>query len=167
VQNELADFLRYCRLERRLADATCKAYERDVRACLAFLREHGIDDLTAVRPPDLRAFLAAEAETRLAVGSQTRTVAALKVFFRFCLENEYLERDPALVLRTPKKREALPDVLDRRELCAKQLMWVTSPMLVINICSSSRCSRRGKIPRCDSTGIESIGAAGCGGDSAG
>jgi hypothetical protein len=36
----------------------------------------------AVRPPDLRAFLAADAETRPAVGSQTRTVAALKVFFR-------------------------------------------------------------------------------------
>jgi len=37
-------------------------------------------------------------------------------FFRFLLENEYLDRNPALVLRTPKKREALPDVLDRREL---------------------------------------------------
>lgn len=116
MDNEVADFLRYCRLERRLADLTCQAYERDVRACVAFLRERGIEELTAVRPPDLRAFLAKEAETRPAVGSQTRTVAALKVFFRFCLENEYLDRDPGLVLRTPKKREALPDVLDRREL---------------------------------------------------
>jgi site-specific recombinase XerD len=43
-------------------------------------------------------------------------VAALKCFFRFLVENEYLERDPAQVLRTPKKREALPDVLDQREL---------------------------------------------------
>src|SRR5204863_252526 len=31
-------------------------------------------------------------------------------------EEEYTDRDPALVLRTPKKREVLPDVLDRREL---------------------------------------------------
>jgi hypothetical protein len=38
------------------------------------------------------------------------------VLLSFCLENEYLERDPALVLRTPKKREALADVLDQREL---------------------------------------------------
>ena len=87
MDNEVTDFLRYCRLERRLADLTCKAYERDVRACVAFLRERGIEELAAVRPPDLRAFLAKEAETRPAVGSQTRTVAALKVFFRFCLEN--------------------------------------------------------------------------------
>lgn len=44
-------------------------------------------------------------------------MATLKVFFRFCVENEYLERDPALVLRTPKKqRSAVLDVLDSREL---------------------------------------------------
>jgi site-specific recombinase XerD len=116
MQSEFDDFLRYCRLERRLAPRTCSAYERDVRACLDFLAESGIEALASVRPPDLRAFLAAEATHRPAPSSQARTVAALKVFFRFCLENEYLERDPAQVLRTPKKREALPDVLDRREL---------------------------------------------------
>src|SRR5205085_10989117 len=37
VENEFADFLHYCRVERRLAELTCKAYERDVKACLRFL----------------------------------------------------------------------------------------------------------------------------------
>ncbi len=32
--------------------------------------------------------------------SRTRQVAALKGFFRFLVENEYLEQDPALVLRS-------------------------------------------------------------------
>ena len=36
--------------------------------------------------------------------------------FCFLAENEYLHRDPALVVRTSRKREELPDVLDRREL---------------------------------------------------
>ena len=116
MKAELTDFLHYCRVERRLADLTCTAYERDVSACLRFLQAEGFMAWAAVRPPDLRRFLAAEAERRPALGSQARTVAALKVFFRFCVENEYLERDPALVLRTPKKREVLPDVLDSREL---------------------------------------------------
>ena len=116
MQNEVADFLDYCRVERRLAPLTCSAYERDVTACVRFLAENGVGDLRLVRPPDLRRFLAAEAERRPALGSQARTVAALKCFFRFLVENEYLERDAALVLRTPKKRDALPDVLDRREL---------------------------------------------------
>jgi site-specific recombinase XerD len=114
--NALSDFLIYCRVERRLADLTCKAYERDVRACLEFLRAHGIAALTEVRTPDLRRFLADEVTHRPAASSQARTVAALRSFFRFCVESDYSERDPAHVLRTPKKREALPDVLDRKEL---------------------------------------------------
>lgn len=69
-----------------------------------------------MRPADLRRFLADEATRRPAPSSQARTVAALKCFFRFLLENEQIDRDPAQVLRTPRKREALPDVLDRREL---------------------------------------------------
>ena len=114
--DELDDFLHYCRVERRLAPLTCSAYERDVRACLDFQRREGISSLAEVRAPQLRRFLADEIIHRPAPASQARTVAALKCFFRFCVENEHLERDPAAVLRTPKKREALPDVLDRHEL---------------------------------------------------
>lgn len=113
---EVADFLRYCKIERRLAPLTCKAYARDVGACIAYLRSIDIDELQAVRVAHLRRFLSAEAEHRPAPSSQARTIAALRGFFRFCIETEYLDRDPAAVLRTPKKREVLPDVLDRAEL---------------------------------------------------
>jgi site-specific recombinase XerD len=114
--NALSDFIIFCRVERRLAELTCKAYERDVRACLEFLRSQDISALVEIRTSDLRRFLANEATQRPAPSSQARTVAALRCFFRFCVESDYLERDPAHVLRTPKKREALPDVLDRAEL---------------------------------------------------
>src|SRR6266849_5255366 len=81
-----------------------------------FLRTHGISALVEIHTPELRRFLAEESTHRPAPASQARTVAALRCFFRFCVESDYLERDPAHVLRTPKKREALPDVLDRAEL---------------------------------------------------
>ena len=43
TREELADFLRFCRSERRLAPMTCSAYERDVSACLDYLRGEGIE----------------------------------------------------------------------------------------------------------------------------
>lgn len=113
---ELGDFLRFCELERRLAPMTCSAYERDVSACLEHLQRQGIHELAEVRVTHLRAFLADEQKTRPAMSSQARATAALKCFFRFLLEEERLERDPALPLRTPKKREVLPDVLSMGEL---------------------------------------------------
>jgi site-specific recombinase XerD len=114
--HEVADFLRFCAFERRLAPMTCSAYERDVSACLDYLQGQGIEDLAEVRVTHLRAFLAEEQQRRPAVSSQARTTAALKSFFRFLVEEERLVRDPALPLRTPKKREALPDVLTMAEL---------------------------------------------------
>ena len=95
---------------------TCSAYERDVLACLAYLQGEGIGALAEVKVTHLRAFLASEQERRPAVSSQARTTAALKCFFRFLVEEERLLRDPALPLRTPKKRETLPDVLTMGEL---------------------------------------------------
>jgi site-specific recombinase XerD len=113
---ELGDFLRFCASERRLAPTTCSAYERDVSACLDYLQSHGIRDLGEVRVTHLRAFLAEEEKRRPAVSCQARTTAALKCFFRFLVEEERIDRDPALPLRTPKKREVLPDVLTMVEL---------------------------------------------------
>jgi site-specific recombinase XerD len=76
----------------------------------------GIRDLGEVKVMHLRAFLAEEQKRRPAVSSQARTTAALKCFFRFLVEEERIVRDPALALRTPKKRETLPDTLTMGEL---------------------------------------------------
>lgn len=116
TSKELADFLRSCAFERRLAPMTCAAYERDVSACLAYLEGEGIKDLAEAKVTHLRGFLAEEQKRRPAVSSQARATAALKLFFRFLVEEERLVRDPALPLRTPKKQEVLPDVLTMGEL---------------------------------------------------
>jgi site-specific recombinase XerD len=50
--NAVSDFVIFCRVERPLADLTCKAYERDVRVCLDFLRAQGIAALAELRTPD-------------------------------------------------------------------------------------------------------------------
>jgi hypothetical protein len=91
MHQELADFLDYCRIERRLAPLTCSAYERDVGACIAFVERQGIVTVNEVRPADLRRFLADESTRRPSSSSQARTVAALKCFFRFLLEDEQID----------------------------------------------------------------------------
>ena len=69
------------------------------------------DELT-----DFLRFCAVERRLAPLTWSQARATAALKSFFRFLVDDEQLERDPARPLRTPKKREALPDVLTMAEL---------------------------------------------------
>jgi site-specific recombinase XerC len=54
MHRELAGFLEYCRVERRLAPLTCSAYQRDVGTCIAFLEREGIGTVTDVRSMHLR-----------------------------------------------------------------------------------------------------------------
>jgi site-specific recombinase XerD len=90
----------------------------------------------------LRAFLAEEEKRRSAVSSQARTTAALKLFFRFLVEEERIARNPALPLRTPKKQETLPDTM--------------------TMASSSACSPRPAATTCGSgTSRDRRSAIGC------
>ncbi len=47
MEDELADLLHYCRVERRLAELTCSAYDCDVRACLRLPAGGGVHGLTS------------------------------------------------------------------------------------------------------------------------
>ena len=49
TSKELADFLRFCRSERRLAPMTCSAYVRHVSACLGYLQGEGNRELAEVK----------------------------------------------------------------------------------------------------------------------
>jgi site-specific recombinase XerD len=83
MDSEQADFLRYCKIERRLAADTCRAYARDVGACIVFLRSVGIERLEQVRIRHLRGFLDAEARHRPAPAAQrTRTGGRLAATLR-------------------------------------------------------------------------------------
>jgi predicted Zn-dependent peptidase len=51
MRDELADFLRFCAVERRLAPLTCAAYERDVLACRGYLEAQGVTEFTLAETP--------------------------------------------------------------------------------------------------------------------
>jgi integrase/recombinase XerC len=112
VRRELADFLAYRRIERRLAPLTCSAYERDVRTCIDFLEGEEIATVGEVR----RCTYGGSSPRSPCAGPRRRARRARSPRSSASSANEQIDQDPTLVLRTPKKRETLPDVLDRRAL---------------------------------------------------
>jgi integrase/recombinase XerC len=77
--------------ERRMAGRTVEAYRRDLSQLLAFLTGHlgappGLSDLSALRPADLRAFLAA----RRTGGAGARTARLPGVCSTHCSKTDDL-----------------------------------------------------------------------------
>ncbi len=98
--------------EQRAATRTVEHYLRDLRALEEFVargRESPptLDDISLLT---LRAWLGARSRGR--VGSTiSRNVSSVRAFFRWARKTHLTESDPTSLLKAPKARRTLPDVL--------------------------------------------------------
>ncbi|MGN6550797.1 MAG: tyrosine recombinase XerC [Pararhizobium sp.] len=106
--------------ERRLSAKTVEAYELDVRQFCAFLTRHlagppNVGDLRALRPADLRAFLADR--RRRGAGARTlgRGLAGIRSFLSYLERKGLANAAGAKALRAPKQPKSLPKPLSARE----------------------------------------------------
>lgn len=112
--------------ERRLADNTVKAYERDTRQFLTFLTSHvgapaSLADVEALRPADLRGFLAARRKGGAGARSVGRGLAGIRSFLRYLGKKGMANATGARAVRSPKQPRSLP-----KPLTATQALSVVS-----------------------------------------
>ncbi|HWP58189.1 MAG TPA: site-specific tyrosine recombinase/integron integrase [Candidatus Acidoferrales bacterium] len=106
----------YLSHERNHSRHTLRNYLSDLRQFHEFARASLKDDggdLELARRVDVhlvRAYLARLAKT-CNKSSLARKLAAIKGFFRFCVREGYLERNPLIGIATPKQDRALPPFL--------------------------------------------------------
>lgn len=112
--------------ERRLAALTIEAYERDTRQFFQFLTGHcggapGLKDVAALRPADLRAFLAYRRKEGVGARTVSRGLAAIRSFLRHLERKGLANAAGAAALRSPKLPKSLP-----RPLAAGDALRVVS-----------------------------------------
>jgi integrase/recombinase XerC len=113
--------------ERRLSGKTVEAYERDTRQFLHFLTGHlagpaGLSDISALRPADLRGFLASRRRDGAGARTLGRGLAGLRSFLRHLEKKGLANAAGASAVRSPKQPKSLPKPLTDRDA----LMVVTS-----------------------------------------
>lgn len=104
----------HLRLERNLADHTCRAYTGDLTNLAAFLAGRGASDWSLVDHRDLRAWLADLHRQGAERTTVARRATACRMFFAWASETHRTPRNPATALRAPRAARTLPPTLDRR-----------------------------------------------------
>lgn len=94
---------------------TSLAYEQDVRKLFSFLEDEGIavQDVTL---DDLHRFAALLYDTGIAPTSISRILSGVRSFYRFMVEDGYIETDPTELLEMPKRPNHLPTVLTVQQI---------------------------------------------------
>ncbi len=113
----LRDFGAHLVLERGLSQNTLSGYSADVSRLLEYLEEEGIA-IENVTRNDLHGFLVTLHELGIAPSSQARVIAGIRSFFKFLRMEGRISEDPSLLLESPRRGRALPDVLTVEEIDA-------------------------------------------------
>jgi integrase/recombinase XerC len=110
---EIESWLGYLSAERRMSPKTVEAYRRDVLQFLGFLAEHlggapSLAQLAALKPADVRAFLAARRAQGIGSRSLMRSLAGMRAFARFLERNGKGNVGALAAVRAPKLAKTLP-----------------------------------------------------------
>jgi integrase/recombinase XerC len=116
LREAVEDWLAYLAVERQLAANTAEAYERDISQFLAFIAraQNKLPDmkqLIALQARDVRGFLAARRGEGVGSRSLSRTLSALRMFYKFLERRGYGKNDAIRAVALPKLPHSVPKPL--------------------------------------------------------
>jgi integrase/recombinase XerC len=111
-QEILKAFNRHLTSERDLSVHTVRAYIGDLESLLAHLETLKVDQIAQLELNHLRSWLANQQIKGGARTSLSRRITSIRLFTKWAVKNNYLAKDVATTLATPKGHRILPDVLE-------------------------------------------------------
>jgi len=125
IETAAQQFLTGIERERGCTGATVEAYASDVRRCVAYFREVGVElDTGSLAPQVLRAYVSWLASEGYSSATVRRRVSTLSSLCRWLIVEGVLVTNPCLSVALPKKRRPTPSYLTlekaRRVLAASE-----------------------------------------------
>jgi len=118
AHDALGIFLQHLSGERRLADKTIEAYQRDLSSFLGFMGEHlgetlRLTHLESLKPMDFRAYLAhrRRGDTPLSPASIGRQLSAIRTFYRYIERRWDIKNSALALIKGPRTKRPLPKPL--------------------------------------------------------
>ena len=116
-EDEIKDFSHFLKLEKGLSEHTINAYISDLHKLSNYFTSHDM----VVSPGDvtsdqLQQFIQWINDLGLSARSQARIVSGIKNFFRYMAVEEVIDKNPAVLIESPRIKRELPEVLSVKEI---------------------------------------------------
>lgn len=107
----------------RFSPETIRTYKIALKQFFSFCRK----EYDEVQARDIRNWLANLTETGLQPRSIQMKLSAIKSFYQYLMEENYLTKNPTLKVKTPRKEDSLPYYLNKRQLAQLQELTKENP----------------------------------------
>ena len=108
----LDEFLDYLSVERGLSKNTVSSYRTDLIHFVAHLETKGITVVEKIKRQDITNYLLSLKDKGISSNSISRALVAIKMFYRFLVQEHFIKDDVAGILESPKLIRPLPNVLN-------------------------------------------------------
>lgn len=116
MNNAIQDFIHYLTVERGLSANTTESYSRDLKQFEAYVQPLGITNLVHADKTAVMGYLIAMQKKGRSASTLSRHMAAIKAFFRYCLTEGLIAKDPTVNLESPRPQKKLPQILALEEV---------------------------------------------------
>ncbi len=113
MQQAREAFIRFLQYERKLSLHTVTAYNKDLEQFLSFAGRERPERIVSA---DISAFLRAQQEAGVQERSQARKVSALRQFFKFLVKRNYIPKNPADLIESPRQVKRLPKTINESQI---------------------------------------------------
>ncbi|MFA5142730.1 MAG: site-specific tyrosine recombinase XerD [Candidatus Omnitrophota bacterium] len=116
MEHLIEEFLNYLTVEKGLSKNTIAAYGADLRRFAGRMSAVGIKDIGRIRRQDVMSYLLYLKDKGIGSNSISRALVAIKMFYRFLVQEHLAKEDVSGVIESPRLIRGLPDVLNIDEV---------------------------------------------------
>jgi len=114
--NQIEGFVEYLNVEKNYALNTISSYKRDLLKFVSFLNNRGITNWVSIDSDAINIFIMELRHRSISAKSLKRYLSSIRVFFNYLIENNIIQKNPALSVQTPKVERVLPKTIDFDDL---------------------------------------------------
>lgn len=116
MKAKITSFVSYLLNERQYSALTIQAYQHDIEEFERFLLSSGGLNFESIAYQDVRLFLAYLTEKQLSRTTIARKLSSLRSFFKYAIQQKWIESNPMELIQYNSKKQRLPDFFYESEI---------------------------------------------------
>lgn len=117
IIENISQFIGFLQFEKRFSSHTTRAYGDDLRYFFDFMTDqYALEGVGQVTTPMVRSWMASLTLLEIQPRSINRKLSSLRTFFKFCLQNGAISKNPVKGLPLLKTRKRLPSFIEEDQM---------------------------------------------------